>query len=326
VTPSPSQEIDTLVSTATAKYDFRRQHQGHTLFRVSDNGVIECLVNGLWIRARRPRRFDDTKYFLRISNSGLHSHVERYFLNALDEPAISWKSHFVDRLRRSTLWRWVMPPSRGGGNFRRESIPAISRTRRALNEALEKAENKDLAELKDEAIRGVEFQQDRSAGVEQRASFLLAAAGLSSSLVLANAGLLIGTVKLHDPWLQLAAASLAVASVCAAVTGLRSIQATMFNSAHVVPHHLGNRRTMSGDELIRSYVAQLQLAEFRARAVSEWKAACLASARRWFLGALAGIVLLTMFVLVEAVQQPSAQTTKVKAEPEAGKGERAQGR
>jgi hypothetical protein len=176
-----------------------------------------------------------------------------------------------------------------------------------IKEQIKEVSGDDAHELKEEALRGLEFQQRRSAGVEQRASFLLAAAGLSSSLVLANAGLLLGNVELDPPWLQLAAASLALASVCAAITGLRAIQATMFDFVQVLPHTMLLRRKSSGDKLVRSYIAQLQVAEFRERAVTDWKSARMISARKWFFGALAGIALLTMFVLVEVVQRTPSE-------------------
>jgi hypothetical protein len=194
-----------------------------------------------------------------------------------------------------------MPPANGGTNFGPENIHAIFRSRDAFAEGLVYAQGGDLTELKEEALRGLQYQRDRVSATDQRASFFLGAAGLSTSLVLANAGLLVGTGRLHAPWLGLAVGALGMASISAVVAGFRAIQATMFDFGRMLPHNAMRRRELTGDELARAYTANLLAAETRERAIADWKGDRLRSARRWFLGAMTGVVLLTVFVLVEAL-------------------------
>ena len=161
-----------------------------------------------------------------------------------------------------------------------------------------------MVELRDEALRGYQKQADRGTAIEQRANFFLGATGLTTSLVLGNAGLLLGTARLQAPWLGLAMGALAIASACSVVAGLRAMQAAMFTFGRAAPDgpsELFHRGELRGDPLTRAYAGSLLAAQDREAIVSDWKVARVKTARRLFLGVIGGIVLLTVFVLLEAI-------------------------
>ena len=54
------------------------------------------------------------------------------------------------------------------------------------------------------------------------------------------------------------------------------------------------------DEFQRCHIAALLVAQGRAGTVADWKIERMSAARRWFAGVVAGIILLTGFVLANA--------------------------
>jgi hypothetical protein len=174
---------------------------------------------------------------------------------------------------------------------------------------LGEAAGADLIELKAEASTGFDHQRERGSNAEQRANFFLGAAGLTTSLVLANAGLLLGAGKLTPPWQALAAAVLGLASLCAITAGLRAMQAAMITFVRTPPNSVDRvvgRRELKGDELNRAHAGALLVGQARAGVVGDWKVARLAMARRWFVGAIAGVVALTVIVLIAALSAPTS--------------------
>jgi hypothetical protein len=302
---SGKRAIRGMVAVAVRRYEFRRRRSDWTLLRVDavDGRGVERLVDGRWIDARRPRSFDDEGVWARISEKQLRWHARRYLIADLGAPGMGWQGRFGERFRRGALWRWAVPPLKGGAT---KGLPPATadRSRDAYAESLAKTKGPELAELKEEALLGYEHQRARATGVEQRANYFLGAAGLTTSLVLANAGLLLGTGKLQTPWLGLSAGALGLASVCAVAAGVRALQASMITFVRSPPNNavkVLSRRKLKGDDLTRAYLGALLVAQVRAGAVGDWKIARLGSARRWFVGVILGIVLLTAFVLAEAV-------------------------
>lgn len=243
-------EVPQLVVAALEEYEFFRRDKGRVLARrrKPQNGEeptdrFECLVYGRWV----PRRLSSRK--LRSANwqkledekeseqgrKILRRHVRRYLINPCAK--VIPKSDRRGCLARSRLGRWVKPPLRGGAD-RGVDRDTSRRSRRDYVALLEEGKDENLARLTEEALLGYEHERARAASAEQRANFFLGAAGLTSTLVLTNAGLLFGDGKLEAPWLGLAIASLALASVCAIVAGLRAIQATMitFVRSHPAQH------------------------------------------------------------------------------------------
>lgn len=284
-------------------YSYHRRKRDYALFRKPISGShLERMVDGAWTKVGEPRDFgcDGWK---KLDSESLAWHVQQYLLDGLSEPGVDEQGSRRERWRRLPLWLRLNPPLKGGAG-RRLAPGAAERSRRAYAELLKDVTEPALKELKEQALTGYEQQRQRSAATEQRANFFLAASGLTSSLVLANGSLLLGTSKLHTPWLQLAAIALGAASACAIVAGLRAMQAMLIAFFRAPPNGVDrvfDRRVASGDQLTRLYLAALLVAQARAGAIGDWKVNRLRDARRWFVGAILGVVLLTAFVLAEAL-------------------------
>lgn len=255
--------------------------------------------SGGWARSRRWSR----ARLSRLREDALALHVRRYLLGNLTGEALGWRTDLRGRLRRSAFGRRVAPPLKAGAG-RRLTGSAAERSRLAHAELLKSTERPELAELREQALTGYEHQRERSAETERRANFFLVTAGLTTSVVLANAGLLLGADRLHAPWRTLAAAALAAASVCAIASGLRAMQAMMVSFLRTPPNSVDrilNRRSVVSDALAGLYVAALLAAQGRAGTIGDWKINRLRDARRWFVGAIGAVVLLTGCVLADAV-------------------------
>jgi hypothetical protein len=292
-----------MVARGMSAYGYYRRKRDYALFRKSSRDArLERLVDGAWTSVDAP--YDvGADGWEKLDAQTLALHVQQYLLGDLDQPPVDEQGTRREQLRRFPFWLWLNPPLKGGAS-RRLPPGAAERSRRAYAERLEDVTEPELKELKEQALIGYEQQRQRSAGTEQRANFFLAASGLTSSLVLANGSLLLGTSKLHSPWLQLAAMALGVASFCAIAAGLRAMQAMMITFFRTPPNGVDrvfNRRLASGDQLMRLYLAALLVAQARAGAIGDWKVNRLRGARRWFLAAIVGVVLLTAFVLAEAL-------------------------
>lgn len=297
-------DIEEMVATAIRGREYFRHKRSYALFRRrSPKDDMERLIDGRWAKVRYPRSFGDSENWKRLDADDLGLHVQRYLIADLDGEAVAWRTDFVDRFRRTAFWRWVMPPLKGGSS-KRLGGGAAPRSRSAYAELLSETTEGDLSELKEQALLGYEHQRARGAGTEQRANFFLGAAGLTTSLVLANAGLLLGASKLHSPWRSLAAIALGVASICAIAAGVRALQATMITFFRTPPDTVDrvlDRLAVTGDDLVRFHIAALLVAQGRAGAIGDWKIHRVGGARRWFIGAIASVVLLTIFVLAEAL-------------------------
>lgn len=238
-----------------------------------------------------------------MDREALSLHARRHVIGDWAEPGIGWQGRVVERFQRGRIWRFLVPPLRGGAPRRDLSQPAVKRSIQAYSESIQ-VSGDDLLLLREESAAGFEHQRERCAGIEQRANFFLGASGLTTSLVLANAGLLLGAGKLSAPWLQLSAGALAVASVCAIWAGFRAMQATM-STFHRTPPlsvaKISRRSRLAADGMSRDYVAANFVGANRESLIGDWKIDRLAAARRWFLGTICGIVLLTGFVLISAL-------------------------
>ena len=114
-------------------------------------------------------------------------------------------------------------------------------------------------------------------------------------------GSLVGQDSLEAPWLGLAKATLIAASICAIFVGVRAIQATMLTFGRTPPNavtRIYERRGKTATEVQRRYLAALMVAQRRAIVVGDWKVDRLRGARRWFMGLVGGVVVLTILVLI----------------------------
>jgi hypothetical protein len=265
---------------------------------------FERLVDGHWSRCHATRGLRDESIWSAMSREELVDHARRYFVENFASDGLGRDDPLRTRLRCSFLGRWSKAPPRGGEGLRRANEKAAIRSQEIRYAELQKVGDEDLGQLKEEAEAGFARELERNAAAEQRASFFLGAAGLTTSLILANASLLIGSERLGPPWRLLAAATLVLASGCAILSGLRALQITAGQFQRIYPTSAGEivrRGSREGGDRIRAYVAGLLIACSRESALAEWKFACLASARRWFFGVIGGVVLLTAIVLLEAI-------------------------
>jgi hypothetical protein len=285
------------------QYFVKNDKRSMLVRRAGLDGPIDRLVNNGWVPFVPPRRPLEPWAWKGLAADELQCHKFEYLITNPKARVIPWRRSGA-RLRRSSLWRWLIPPLDGGAP--RYFDDEVAREARSYYEQfVATSELGDLTELKEQALLGLGQQQDRCAVAEQRASFFLTAAGLTTSLVVANAGLLLGAGKLQSPWLQCAAAALAIASICSVMAGFRAIQGTSYTFSRAAPNaeeRIFERSKLSGSAQVKAYVASLLVAARREGEVATWKVERLKAARRWFFGTIGGIVLLTAFVLVEVVR------------------------
>ncbi|HET7444467.1 MAG TPA: hypothetical protein VFJ57_07395 [Solirubrobacterales bacterium] len=319
---TPVAEVDALVDAAISRYEFRRRwHYNCALVRRSKaDGKFEMLVDGCWVRVGRPPLYDDVGAWEKLSPAALRAHVVKFLVTGLGAERIRWAPSVLSRLRRSALGRRLVPPMAGGAarfplaDYERKELIhdgfEPTRSERELSrdfyiEELAGTCGAALTELRDQAQSGYDLWRERGAAIEQRANFFLGAAGLSTTLVLTNASLLLGNDGLDSPWRELSAGTLAVASVFAILAGVRAMQAITFTFFRTSPNRPGDifeRRAVSGvNKPVRAYLGALLVAQEREALIVNWKTARLGAARLWFTLAVAGVAVVTTFVLIQVL-------------------------
>jgi len=295
-----------MIAAAASRYEFWRHRRERVLVRRSKDEPelgLERLVDGFWIRVRAPRKFDDESVWEPLGVGALRWHAGRYLIADLGAPCIGWqRKHLRRRLDRGATGRWIDPPLRGGA--KRRKINKIAQRQRNCERARLSAARAPV-QLEEEALLGYEHQRERVRGIEQRANFFLAAAGLATSLVLTNAGLLLGSDKLDERWLIPAAIVLGFASLCTTAAGLRALQATMTTFTRLPPDNvprLEERLEKAEEDLRRARIAALFVAQYRTSVIADRKVARLKAARGWFVSAIFGIVVLTVVVLLSITE------------------------
>lgn len=301
-------EIQAMVKRSLRRYEFRRRHQSTAaeLIRIGRSGRVDILLDGHWrptTHYRRPGEKDD---WAEVEPEDLHHQVRRFFLPDLDAKAVVRKPRqWRLRFRETGLWQWLQPPLKGGSPRKLPGESIRARCRADYRRELRNVRGGDLIEVKAQISEGHDRNRARIAGAEQRATVFLGASVLTSSLVLGNAGLLLGTsASLDAPFLQIACAVLAVAGACAIIAAYRALQATMSTFGRLTatnPKVVVERLDLKGEDLIRDYVAAVFAATNRAATIADWKIARMKSARQWILATMVGVVALTIVVLLDAV-------------------------
>jgi hypothetical protein len=225
----------------------------------------------------------------------------------LDQPLLA---DVRELRRRRRAWLAVVPPLNGGAP-RRISPDSANCSRAAYLELLQGIKvpadqrKAGLEQLQQQAELGDERQRDRGTGAETRANYFAGAAGLTTTLVLANAGLLLGQDALDNALRWMAGLALLAASFCAIMTGLRALQASMVtfvrSPANSVSRVVQRRKAEDIDMLRCQYIAALLVSQNRNSVVADWKITRLQEARGWFGGVIAGVVVLTVLVLIQAL-------------------------
>jgi hypothetical protein len=298
-----STEIQRMVKRSLKQYEFR--FCGDRFIRISRSGRPDVLIDGEW---RQNARFSPVEAGSSeaMGPEALRRLVRRYFLPDLDGEAVVRKpTEWRRRFRDTRLCRWLAPPMSAGAPRHVLRGPILERCREDYRRELKHVRGEDLAEIKEQISDGFVQNRERIAGAEQRATVFLGASVLTSTLVLGNAGLLLGTSPdLDAPFLQIACAVLAIASACAIVAACRALQATMSTFTRTRPTTalaVTERLDLRGEDLTRDYVAAIFAAANRAGRIADWKIARMKSARQWILATMTGVVGLTIVVLADAV-------------------------
>lgn len=150
---------------------------------------------------------------------------------------------------------------------------------------------------------GYEAAKQRISVMETRAGYFLGAAGLTSTLLLANAGLFTGG-EIDGILKWLVVAILGITSAFALATGLRALQVSMivFDRAYPDLPRVIELRMAEGPERFKlGRLAALNLATRRAHMIADWKYERLAQARICFIFVVFGIVSTTACVLVSTL-------------------------
>jgi len=294
-----SADIREAVEEASKQYDFFRADD--VLLRrrkKSAEEEVDQLVRTCWVSVHPPDSLGQADSpWQELSEKQLRFHVRKYFFIGLTAKRLEKGSK--EYRQRGALWRRLDPPLKGGSG-RKVANPAFKRSREAFAELLASSNRQALGELKEQALLGYEHQRQRVAAAEQRANFFLGAAGLTTSLVLGNAGLLLGSSRLDSTWRLLAALALVAASLCAIAAGLRALQATMITFDRAPPSgvpRIVERRKLPEDELLHAYTAALLVGQHRLSVIAAWKIDRMKNARHWFLLITVGVAVLTAFVL-----------------------------
>lgn len=291
-----------MVAGAAEEYEFFEK-SGVLVRRRNGGTEFERLVKGRWVSIRTPRSLgEEGSGWEKKSQKQLRAYARKFFIRDLGASRLGAKER-RERLIRSAPWRIYDPPLKGGST-RSPRQEMFERSREAFAELLASSDEATLEDLKEQALLGYEHQRERIGTVEQRANFFLGAAGLTTSLVLANAGLLLGADKLESPWRTLAAAALLIASLCAIAAGLRALQATMITFVRAPPNgvpRVMKRRRLGKNELLHAYVAALLVGQHRLSVIADWKIGRMKEARRWFVIVTGAIVVLTGFVLADVL-------------------------
>jgi hypothetical protein len=307
--------VDDAIEGARAQeYKFWRRRRGAALARFRSTRDVELLVDGSWVRIVKPLTFHKWE---RLGDDELRQHAHGFLVSGFAD-AVAAGLGRRERWGRSGPMRLINPPLPGGAETQLGDL-TIESAGRYCGTQVPTGSAESLAQVKEHALLGHATLADRCAVLEQRANFFLGAAGLTTSLVLANSGLLLGTSRLDDPWLTAAVVFLAFSTVCALIAGLRAMQAAMTTFIRTTPNgvmQIVGRTGVPSRKLTRLYVGSLLVAQKREEVIGSWKLARLKAARRWFLALIVGISLLTGVVVLDvlgtgpAPDQPSAVKTQ----------------
>jgi len=322
---SSERAVDQYAADAQKDYEFFYDGKRRMLRRRHGAFETERLIDGEWLpwdRGRLPipgwLRFrvvaddDDDGYGQAEDGGGplarerLARLARKYLISdRLAHPSLATGS--VESRPRRGLRLALLPPLNGGAP-RRVLLAAADSSRAAYLDLLQERGASEgagppLEQLRRQAELGDERQRDRGASAETRSNYFAGAAGLTTTLVLANASLLLGQNALDNPLRWLAGAALLGASFCAVMTGLRALQASMITFVRCPPNSVTRlvkrRKAADAAALEREYIAALLVSQNRNSVVADWKITRLQEARRWFGGVIAGVGILTVFVLIQ---------------------------
>lgn len=259
---------------------------------------VEMLVDGAWVVRRiwKPSRWET------LSEVRLEKKARRFLL--------SWNHGetprgLLPRFRLSLVGQLIAPSLPAGTKSHGIKDQQRSARNSYKSRIPDSAKESDLMrDLIDQARTGLEGARSREATAEQRAGFFLGAAGLTTTLVLANAGLLSGDKPLEGGLLVPVAAILIVTSVLAVGSGVRALQANMTTFARTPAYTAEKILTRADKPLADSQaheLASVLVSMNRSKTIGDWKNRRLADSRRCFVLVIVGMALVTTLVVSSAL-------------------------
>jgi hypothetical protein len=290
--------------------------EGEGLIRADSSGVAYLRAYG-WVRPRRQSKLQllvadsiagkrEGSLWRGCTQSEARTYALRLFNDVcLDEPALDLGKRIGAFLQSQDLRGRRRPVPYG---------PAPWRISRETQEETQRLEVSNLpsrygrfsVRMEDwiaQAQEGYEQERSRIEGIQQRASFILGASGVTTAGVLANGSLLIGKDAFSALSAKLTVGVLLTAATVALVGAAYSaLEATMvlFELAQPSsPWQLERRIHKLGHEEESRYVlATTLLAARRAEAIGDWKVRRLRQARRRFTAAIVSVAVANVAALV----------------------------
>jgi hypothetical protein len=290
------------LSKKKLKTRFYVSNEGEGLVRFDGSEFAYLRASG-WVRPLRQRRlrpitvgeFDNepgASCWKECGKREAREYAQRLFNGvSLDAPVLGRRQRLSAYLENHDL-HWRHPPIPYG--------PAPWRISRERQEATQnqeaghigppkRSDKKSLDRWIRQAREGYEQAQSRIDGIQQRASFVLGAAGVTTAAVLANGGLIYGRTDEVFPSHAgriVVGALLGLATLALAVAAYAAIEATMImfelaepNSSWQVKRRMSE---LSDKDEPRFVLATILLATQRAEVIGDWKIRQVKRARRFF--------------------------------------------
>jgi hypothetical protein len=219
--------------------------------------------------------------------------ADRFTVQACaDTPIDADRSSGVCSRFAASRLRWILSPPLPMGAPRRLVRSRSTRAEKVFREELgDHASDRVLQQ----AIAGWERSRERHNGIESRSQAFLQAAGLTTTLVLANSALLRGQDRVQGAAAWIVIATLVLASATLLVAGVYGLFGSMFAFGRVAPNDvlrvLARAKEPDEELALQQQVAAVLLAQRRTSHVADWKLARLKRAMWWL---LAGVLLLAI--------------------------------
>jgi hypothetical protein len=216
----------------------------------------------------------------------------------------------LDRARREGLGsvaagsgiRWLISPPLRMGAPRKL---ALQRTSTAEGRFMKRLGDRVPERTQTEALSGWQRGRDRHASVESRSQTFLQAAGLTTTLVLANSALLWGDKAVKGTTGDVVAVALTLASAALVAAGIYGLFGSMRTFDRVAPSNIRRvieRAQEEDDEVARQkQVASIFLSQFRTSVVTDWKLARLKRATWLLVAGVAGVAVASIALVAQAL-------------------------
>lgn len=264
----------------------------------------EELIGGEWVRRWKYARHPGKKCSEATAKVRMREHLVK---GTPGQGSLTW-GRFWQRLIRHGTVRWFFPFLPGGGR-RRIDIECANSYRRDEFDQLRQKIGDPAAEgtrsnlIEEQAEHAMASAASRVAAMEERATMLIGASGLTTTLVLTNAGL-FGEDGVGGTMRMVIFIILGLASFLSLLAGARAIQVTTINWDRGYPDsadRLAERASLPAEEMEVFRAAALVIAARRAVDIGSWKSKLLAQARSMFLAAIFLVFAATVCFVISAM-------------------------